>query len=560
MEALVNVDDQTLNTVIEANKGKKELGGSSTRKLADLFKDWTLPGRIFGRSEEGSWGLNLFKERVSANPKLNESVKTLTQHVGELNDEARMEMLKHAVRQGHTHAVEHIISSNKFDLDATDSKGLTAAHHAAAANDLKILEMLKNAGANMDTASNNTLTPLMHGARSNAAATVKYLSNLEGMDINKTDADGRTALFHAAQSGSLDTVKELLKAGADPNIKDKFDYSAIHAAAQRGDAAMIKLLTVEAEDNNWKWASTAVQDKLKLSPLMLASAGGHTEATKELLLSGALPYARNAVNKTALDMATNDETKKILEEFYAKAGKQAFEKEHDTTAVISDALKASLEYNHLPDEALKNFNLLTNVVKTDKFNLLVKAVDSFAKIENKDISELSQAQKTELVKVLEIFRKDSNGDSLVQEAGKSGHIDALKVLRDLGLIDMGLTNISLHDAAEKGNLEAIIAHKLSGADLNAKTNSGWTPAHSAANNGKTEALKTLHALGADLNAKTNSGWTPAHSAANNGKTEALKTLHALGADLNAKSSDNQTPFSRGSDSTKTYLRSIGINS
>lgn len=73
--------------------------------------------------------------------------------------------------------------------------------------------MLKNAEANMDTASNSTLTPLMHGARSNAAATVKYLSNLEGVEINKTDADGRTALFHAAQPGSLDTVKELLKAG-----------------------------------------------------------------------------------------------------------------------------------------------------------------------------------------------------------------------------------------------------------------------------------------------------------------------------------------------------------
>lgn len=321
MEALVNVDDQTLNTVIEANKGKKELGGSSTRKLADLFKDWTLPGRIFGRSEEGSWGLNLFKERVSVNPKLNESVRTLTEHIGELNDEARMEMLKHAVRQGHTHEIEHIISSNKFDLSATDRKGLTAAHHAAAANDLKILEMLKNAGANMDTASNSTLTPLMHGARSNAAATVKYLSNLEGMEINKTDADGRTALFHAAQSGSLDTVQELLKAGADPNQQNKEGLTALHITAQKGDVDMIKLLSTEAEDNGWKWASVKALDKELNTPLMLAVKAAKPDAVYELLLSGSPVSHKNLAGENALSLATDESTKKVLNDFFRRAGK-----------------------------------------------------------------------------------------------------------------------------------------------------------------------------------------------------------------------------------------------
>ena len=40
-------------------------------------------------------------------------------------------------------------------------------------------------------------------------------------DLNKTDKNGRTALFYAASGGNDDIVALLIDAGADTSIKDK---------------------------------------------------------------------------------------------------------------------------------------------------------------------------------------------------------------------------------------------------------------------------------------------------------------------------------------------------
>ena len=41
-------------------------------------------------------------------------------------------------------------------------------------------------------------------------------------------------------------------------------------------------------------------------------------------------------------------------------------------------------------------------------------------------------------------------------------------------------DISIHEAAEVGNIEAVKQHLAAGADVNAKSAHGWTPLHFAA--------------------------------------------------------------------------------
>jgi thioredoxin-related protein len=76
-------------------------------------------------------------------------------------------------------------------------------------------------------------TPLMKAVRVNDVVQVSALINA-GVNINKRNAGGQTALMLAAAGGRADIVKLLLKAGARPDINDYEGFSAADRAAQNG--------------------------------------------------------------------------------------------------------------------------------------------------------------------------------------------------------------------------------------------------------------------------------------------------------------------------------------
>jgi ankyrin repeat protein len=67
---------------------------------------------------------------------------------------------------------------------------------------------------------------------------------------------------------------------------------------------------------------------------------------------------------------------------------------------------------------------------------------------------------------------------------------------------------SIHDAAYKGNIEAVKQHLAAGVDVNAKDSVGWTALHQAAYGAHKEPVELLIAEGADVNAKGDDGTTP----------------------------------------------------
>ncbi len=62
-------------------------------------------------------------------------------------------------------------------------------------------------------------------------------------------------------------------------------------------------------------------------------------------------------------------------------------------------------------------------------------------------------------------------------------------------------DISIHKAAQAGNIEAVKQHLAAGTDVNAKDKYGRTPLHAAAVGGSKEVVELLIAKGADVNAK-----------------------------------------------------------
>ncbi len=97
--------------------------------------------------------------------------------------------------------------------------------------------------------------------------------------------------------------------------------------------------------------------------------------------------------------------------------------------------------------------------------------------------------------------------------------------------------ISIHLAAEQGNVEALKQILSAGTNVNAKTGDGSTPLHKAENK---EVAKLLITAGADVNAKDLDSWTPLHTAVFTGDRETVELLVSNGADVNAKDSDVMT--------------------
>ena len=94
-------------------------------------------------------------------------------------------------------------------------------------------------------------------------------------------------------------------------------------------------------------------------------------------------------------------------------------------------------------------------------------------------------------------------------------------------------DISIYDAANDGNIEAVQQHLAAGRDVNAKNDFGSTPLIAAAHEGHKEITKLLLATGADLNAKDNGGATPldyANAIQKNNSPEVEATIKEI-ADL-----------------------------
>ena len=106
--------------------------------------------------------------------------------------------------------------------------------------------------------------------------------------------------------------------------------------------------------------------------------------------------------------------------------------------------------------------------------------------------------------------------------------------------------ISIHEAAEEGNIEAVKQHLAAGTDMNAKTPNGWTPLLMAISYAQKEIIELLIAEGANVNAKNDDGETPLHYVAFVGQKEIPKEIAELliakGADVNAKSNEGDTPL------------------
>ncbi|MDD3050639.1 MAG: S1 RNA-binding domain-containing protein [Candidatus Cloacimonetes bacterium] len=250
------------------------------------------------------------------------------------------ESLMDAALYGLTDEVRKSID-NGADVDARDEIDNTALVWAASNNNLEIVDLLLQNGANVNSRNSIGWTPLISAANNGNVETVKLLVKYN-VDANARDGGGLTALMFACLKDHEEIVKLLLEAGADTNAEDSEGKTAIYYAIEsdpteivknqleRGgesadadtsqivDSKSVRIVVMEALID--KGAKVNIKDKEKTTPLMLAVKKGNSAAVRLLLSRGANIEMKNAVGKTAIEIASEEnflEVERILMDFIA---------------------------------------------------------------------------------------------------------------------------------------------------------------------------------------------------------------------------------------------------
>ena len=167
-----------------------------------------------------------------------------------------------------------------------------------------------------------------------------------------------------------------------------------------------------------------------------------------------------------------------------------------------------------------------------------KEIVEFLIAEGADVNAMGRTSLTPLDTALKASLNKEIADLLRKHGGKTG--EELKGGEPVAEASQPKPSIvkaagmSIHDAAEKGNIEVVKKHLADGADMNAKDKHGGTPLHRAALGGDKEIVELLITRGADVNTKSVSGGTALYVAVFNGRREITQLLIAKGADVNSK--------------------------
>ncbi|XP_004408820.1 PREDICTED: ankyrin repeat domain-containing protein 55 isoform X1 [Odobenus rosmarus divergens] len=182
--------------------------------------------------------------------------------------------------------------------DSSEEVDLTMVYQAASNGDVNALtSVIREDPSILECCDSEGCTPLMHAVSGRQVDTVKLLLKM-GANINMQDAYGRTSLCLATYLGWLEGCVSLLRNGAKHNIPDKNGRLPLHAATAEPD---VRLLTVLVQQSNLSEINH--QDNEGMTPLHWAAFHNRPQHTQMLLKKGADPTLVDKDFKTALHWA-----------------------------------------------------------------------------------------------------------------------------------------------------------------------------------------------------------------------------------------------------------------
>ncbi|XP_007469328.1 PREDICTED: ankyrin repeat domain-containing protein 55 isoform X2 [Lipotes vexillifer] len=133
--------------------------------------------------------------------------------------------------------------------DSSEEVDLTMVYQAASNGDVNALTaVIREDPSILECCDGEGCTPLMHAVSGRQVDTVKLLLKM-GANINMQDAYGRTSLCLATYLGWLEGCVSLLRNGAKHNIPDKNGRLPLHAATAEPDVRLLTVLLQQSSLN-----------------------------------------------------------------------------------------------------------------------------------------------------------------------------------------------------------------------------------------------------------------------------------------------------------------------
>lgn len=345
-----------------------------------------------------------------------------------------------------------------------------------------------------------------------------------GADPNQTDKNGATLLMWAAYKGNFESLKYLIKKGANPNAKGII-YKSKDLESYYGN-----LLTISVSKNNTEMVKYLVET-LKISvsePEMFAS-----DSSKLAKLF----YKHNSkpMGWTPLIYATYNANISMVKYLVSKGANLNYDSYLGNTAIYYAAYQ--------PDETLaEQYNEIFFYLASKGANLVVNdKVNGYSLLHLAAFHNNTKQIQFLLNNKAKVDATTKLGSSPLYLASEHNNFSAASMLIEKGAnINFkrntdGLTPLITAIKSGKDTMALFLINK--GADLNLQNSSLETPLHHAINEKLDTVSTILLKKGANPNAKTEKGTTPLMLAARKGNMKIVKALLNKGANANIKNDE-----------------------
>ena len=320
-------------------------------------------------------------------------------------------------------------------------------------------------------------SPVADAARDGDLPRVRELLR-QGEDVNAAQGDGMSALHWAADRGDAEMIEVLLYAGAEVQSVTRIgEYTPLHIAARNGHLAATAALIEGGADVH------AVTDPSGSTPLHLAATSGNGEVVRALLAAGADPNAREAewAQTPLIFAAAWNRVDAIVALMEGGDDPNLAAQTEDLIAMGRVDSQASRRQN----EVLKAF---TNDGQWAPTSAQIQAAVRAARTvyENTDAVEAEPEEEEEGRFRRPVRIKTKGGLTPLLHAARQGHVESIEALLDRGAeidkVGGGDGTSPLLIATINGQFDAAMLLLERGADPNiASTLNGATPLFATVN-------------------------------------------------------------------------------